>query len=375
MVSTHDVYSTKRIMSFISVKVNEWYAYSHLEEIVAKRADQQLYTFKEGDFKRLHLNDIEDMLLLIVQNKLNNLGGNVVVHLVVSLCMFARRTVNQARVEVLQLGPAYTTLLNPRGVIYIDNLKRKIFMRADELYKFSDDTLISVRDTLSQMLHELHLGTRWQKRQKLSLTSRTIGQRTSILLAEETLGDEEDERIDVGYDTDIEDVIEEEEGFVRKGGIGEEEDNLEDDVVVANDICSSMIQTTLNVDVEEDINTKSHELRLFGKKYYYQDSYKDGHGVLEAFVSTINSLEKSGNPITGASIIEVLIIMEYLVKVSKKARILELKRRKMKITDSDNSIRRQKEQKRYSFLLMATVPADYVPAGHVLISADRYRIC
>ncbi|GJW96178.1 hypothetical protein Tco_0177986 [Tanacetum coccineum] len=71
MVSKHDVYSTKRILSFISVKVNEWYGYGHLEEIVVKRADKQLYTFKEGDFKRLHLNDIEDMLLLIVQNKLN----------------------------------------------------------------------------------------------------------------------------------------------------------------------------------------------------------------------------------------------------------------------------------------------------------------
>ncbi|GJW83305.1 hypothetical protein Tco_0156450 [Tanacetum coccineum] len=31
-------------------------------------------------------------------------------------------------------------------------------MRADELHKFSDDTLILVRDTLDQMLHELHLG-------------------------------------------------------------------------------------------------------------------------------------------------------------------------------------------------------------------------
>ncbi|GJV18448.1 hypothetical protein Tco_1367468 [Tanacetum coccineum] len=34
------------------------------------------------------------------------------------------------------------------------------------------------------------------------------------------------------------------------------------------------------------------------------------------------------------------IIMEYLVKVNKKARILELKQRNMKITDSDNLIRR-----------------------------------
>ncbi|GJY04151.1 hypothetical protein Tco_0370091 [Tanacetum coccineum] len=66
-------------------------------------------------------------------------------------------------------------------------------------------------------------------------------------------------------DTDIEDVIEEEEGFVGKGGFGGEEDNIEDVIVVANDLCSSMIQTTLNVDFEEDINTKSHELMSFGK--------------------------------------------------------------------------------------------------------------
>nr|GEV73366.1 hypothetical protein [Tanacetum cinerariifolium] len=84
--------------------VNEWYGYGHLEEILVKRADKQQYTFKEGDFKRLHLNDTEDMLLLIVQNKLNNLDVNFVVHLAASLRMFARRTVIQERVEDLQLG-------------------------------------------------------------------------------------------------------------------------------------------------------------------------------------------------------------------------------------------------------------------------------
>ncbi|GKE15506.1 hypothetical protein Tco_1423083 [Tanacetum coccineum] len=62
MVSKHDVYLTKRILTVISVKVNEWYEYGHLEEIVVKRADRQLYTFKEGDFKRLRLNDIEDIV-------------------------------------------------------------------------------------------------------------------------------------------------------------------------------------------------------------------------------------------------------------------------------------------------------------------------
>nr|GEY84664.1 hypothetical protein [Tanacetum cinerariifolium] len=94
-----------------------------------------------------------------------------------------------------------------------------------------------------------------------------MGQRTSILLVEETLGveeeeypfinkylsfqkepivlveeeschvydtdNEEDESMMV-YDTDIEDVIEEEEGFVRKGGFGGEKDNIEDIVVVVS---------------------------------------------------------------------------------------------------------------------------------------------
>nr|GEU58667.1 hypothetical protein [Tanacetum cinerariifolium] len=63
----------------------------------------------------------------------------------------------------------------------------------------------------------------------------------------------------------IEDVIEEEEGFVGKGGFGGEEDNIEDAIVVANGLCSSIIQTNLSVDFKEDINTKSHELMSFGK--------------------------------------------------------------------------------------------------------------
>nr|GEZ92740.1 hypothetical protein [Tanacetum cinerariifolium] len=54
--------------------------------------------------------------------------------------------------------PAYTTLSNPQGVIYEDNLKRNKFIRAYELHKLSDGTLISVGDTLSNMLHDLHLG-------------------------------------------------------------------------------------------------------------------------------------------------------------------------------------------------------------------------
>nr|GEX19487.1 hypothetical protein [Tanacetum cinerariifolium] len=67
------------------------------------------------------------------------------------------------------------------------------------------------------------------------------------------------------YDTDIEDILEEEKGFVGKEGFGREEDNIEDVVVVDNDFCSSMIQTILSVDFDYDINTKSNELMSFEK--------------------------------------------------------------------------------------------------------------
>ncbi|GKG24928.1 hypothetical protein Tco_0395556, partial [Tanacetum coccineum] len=92
--------------------------------------------------------------------------------------------------------------------------------------------------------------TRQQKRRKLSPMYKTMGQRMSILLTEETLGDEEEEYPFVNkypsfqkepillveeescpvydtdneeeesmpvYDTNIENVIEDEEGFVKKG--------------------------------------------------------------------------------------------------------------------------------------------------------------
>ncbi|GJQ96039.1 hypothetical protein Tco_0007178 [Tanacetum coccineum] len=63
--SKHNVYSTQKILSVVSVKVERLHGYGHLAEIMVRRADSQLYKFKEGDFVDLYLNDIEDMLLLL----------------------------------------------------------------------------------------------------------------------------------------------------------------------------------------------------------------------------------------------------------------------------------------------------------------------
>ncbi|GJY73172.1 putative reverse transcriptase domain-containing protein [Tanacetum coccineum] len=72
--SKHNVYSTQKILGVKSVSVKKLHGYGHLKEVVVKRVDRQLCKFKEGDFVDLHLNDIEDMLLLAVQHKLFHLN-------------------------------------------------------------------------------------------------------------------------------------------------------------------------------------------------------------------------------------------------------------------------------------------------------------
>nr|GEX39462.1 hypothetical protein [Tanacetum cinerariifolium] len=73
LTSSKDLYSIRRIIAVTRLKIMKKYDYSPLEEIKVCCDDQKLYTFEEGDFKRLRLQDIEDMLLLHVQQKLTNL--------------------------------------------------------------------------------------------------------------------------------------------------------------------------------------------------------------------------------------------------------------------------------------------------------------
>nr|GFD30093.1 hypothetical protein [Tanacetum cinerariifolium] len=70
--SARDVYSKRRIIAVTELQIVEWHDYKHMDWITVRRDDDKLYKFKEGDFKRLRIQDIEDMLLLLVQGKLTN---------------------------------------------------------------------------------------------------------------------------------------------------------------------------------------------------------------------------------------------------------------------------------------------------------------
>ncbi|GJY76620.1 reverse transcriptase domain-containing protein [Tanacetum coccineum] len=95
------------------------------------------------------------------------------------------------------------------------------------------------------------------------------------------------------YDTDIEDVIEEEEVFIEKGRFGGKEDNIEDVVVMANDLYSSMIQTTC-VNFSKIINSNPHELIWFQKVNLVEVSILIGKKYHEGYLKDAPMDDKLG---------------------------------------------------------------------------------
>ncbi|GJR05222.1 hypothetical protein Tco_0528206 [Tanacetum coccineum] len=118
-----------------------------------------------GDFPRVNLHDIEDMLLLLVQKKLSNMERDVIYDLNVALRIFTRHVVI-LKSNITNMIP-YTTYNNPQGIIYLDKLRRNMLMRSDELYKFCDGTLTYVRRVLHDIASSLSMGyflkRRWSK--------------------------------------------------------------------------------------------------------------------------------------------------------------------------------------------------------------------
>nr|GEV71355.1 uncharacterized mitochondrial protein AtMg00810-like [Tanacetum cinerariifolium] len=125
--STRDMYSKRRIIAITKLQIVKWHSYKHLDWIMMRRDDDKLYKFKEGDFKRLRIQYIEDMLLLLVQGKLTNLTVKERFPFNVSLRMFTRSIVIQRRMEDLQLVvESYQKKLNLTKMdSYRSDLKRK----------------------------------------------------------------------------------------------------------------------------------------------------------------------------------------------------------------------------------------------------------
>nr|GEZ34300.1 hypothetical protein [Tanacetum cinerariifolium] len=113
--------------------------YKHLDWITVHRDDDKLYKFKEGDFKRLCIQDIEDMLLLLVQGKLTNLTVEERFAFNDYLRMFTKSIVIQRRVEDLQLD--------------VKSYQKKVNLTKPN----TDGTLIDVRTALDDRLKGIRM--------------------------------------------------------------------------------------------------------------------------------------------------------------------------------------------------------------------------
>nr|GEV40343.1 hypothetical protein [Tanacetum cinerariifolium] len=170
--SARDVYSKRRIIAVTKLKIVEWHSYKHLDWITMRRDDDKLYKFKEDDFKRLRIQNIKDMLLLLIQGKLTNLTRRVE-DLQLRVKSYQKK-LNLTNLDSyrsdLKHKEAYTAYSNPRGFIYQNKDKKNRLMRIDELHKFSDGTFTDVRTALDDRLKGIQMWylpqTIWRKSDK-----------------------------------------------------------------------------------------------------------------------------------------------------------------------------------------------------------------
>ncbi|GKA96604.1 hypothetical protein Tco_0818699 [Tanacetum coccineum] len=141
--SARDVYYKRRIIAITKLQIVEWHGYKHLDWITVRRDDDKLYTFKEGDFKRLRLQDIKDILILLVQGKLTNLNVEDCLAFGLSKDVY-KKYYHPKACGRSSIRDAYTPYSNPRGFIYQNKDKKNKLMHIDELHKFSDGTLDDV---------------------------------------------------------------------------------------------------------------------------------------------------------------------------------------------------------------------------------------
>nr|GEW14620.1 hypothetical protein [Tanacetum cinerariifolium]GEW40464.1 hypothetical protein [Tanacetum cinerariifolium] len=121
------------------VEVIRKHGYRYLREIEVQRADNDLYTFKEGDFSRLHINDIED-ISIVIQKQVED----------------QRHQARTTKLGIRKKDP-HTPYQDPQGFICVDTLRRNMLMRLDELYKFSDGTLTRLRTSLDDITKNIHM--------------------------------------------------------------------------------------------------------------------------------------------------------------------------------------------------------------------------
>ncbi|GKA39480.1 hypothetical protein Tco_0732031 [Tanacetum coccineum] len=128
-----------------------WIESEHKYDISAAYADYKEYKISEADFKNLHLNDFED-LNIVIRKRVDDLQLGVESY--------------QTKLNLTQpdwdasdflFKEDYTIVSKPRVVIYRDINDQKKMMRETKVHKFSDGTLQRILDKLDHMVKDFKL--------------------------------------------------------------------------------------------------------------------------------------------------------------------------------------------------------------------------
>ncbi|GJX55089.1 hypothetical protein Tco_0284986 [Tanacetum coccineum] len=157
-----EIYSNSKIVQVIKTYWELGHEHKFITEIVARRANDCIVSITEPDYKNLNKNDIKDMYLLIVNNKVHDYAN---IGFLWSLSVFIRSSVIWERVYDFQLGiesyqqkinlttpvitflgikeyDAFSIVYEPiHGIIYTNSKKEKRVMRHSEIHKFCDAIL------------------------------------------------------------------------------------------------------------------------------------------------------------------------------------------------------------------------------------------
>ncbi|GJX86029.1 hypothetical protein Tco_0336803 [Tanacetum coccineum] len=139
------------------------------------RSDDKEYEFSYAYLPRLSVNNVEDMYLLQVQDKLHHLPLEFMKDFNNALLMFIKRTMIKSRVEDIQLGVesnqrtlnltkptmffkgidqriSFTMTTTHKGVVYLNQYNIKSLMKLSEVKKFCDGTLVKIQENFIDMM-------------------------------------------------------------------------------------------------------------------------------------------------------------------------------------------------------------------------------
>ncbi|GJX51932.1 hypothetical protein Tco_0280301 [Tanacetum coccineum] len=151
-----EIYSNSKIVQVIKTFWELGHEHKFITEIVARRANDCIVSITEPDYKNLNKNDIEDMYLLIMNNKERVHDFQLGIESYQQKINLTAPTITFPGIEEYDV---FSIVYEPvHGIIYTNSKKEKRVMRPSEIHKFCDATLRRTLEGLKSYYNDVKYG-------------------------------------------------------------------------------------------------------------------------------------------------------------------------------------------------------------------------